>query len=38
MLHGITSEQDVFLYLRDSVLERMKLFYMFPYTSIFIGA
>ena len=38
MLHGITSEQDYFLYLRDSVSERMKLFYMFLYTSIVIGA
>ena len=34
MLHGITSEQDYFLYLRDSVSERVNIFYMFPYKSI----
>ena len=26
------------LYLRDTVSERMNIFYMFPYTSIVIGA
>ena len=38
MLHGITSEQDYCLYLRDSVSERMNIYYMFPYKSIVIGA
>ena len=37
MLHGITSEQEYCLYLRDSVSERMNIFYMFPYKSIVIG-
>ena len=37
MLHGIMSEQDNCLYLRD-VSERMNIFYMFPYKSIVIGA
>ena len=34
MLHGITSE----IVLRDSVSERMNIFYMIPYKSIVIGA
>ena len=38
MLHDIMSEQEYCLYLRDSVSERMKLFYMFPYKSTVIGA
>ena len=38
MLHGIMSEQDHCLYVRDSVSERMSIFYMFPYISIIIGA
>ena len=38
MLHGIMSEQEYCLYLRDSVSEIMKLFYMLPYNSIVIGA
>ena len=38
MLHGITSEQEYCLYLRDSVSERMNLFYMTPYKSNVIGA
>ena len=38
MLHGITSEQEYCLYLRDSVSERMNIFYMFPYKYIVIGA
>ena len=38
MLNGITSEQEYCLYLRDSVSERMKIFYMFPSKSIVIGA
>ena len=38
MLHCITSEQEHCLYLRDSVSERMYIFYMFLYKSIVIGA
>ena len=38
MLHGIMSAQEYCLYLRDSVLERMNKFYMFPYYSIVIVA
>ena len=38
MLHGIMSEQEYCIYLRDSVSERMNIFYMFPYISIVIGA
>ena len=38
MLHGIKSEQEHCLYLRDSVSERMDIFYMFPYKSFVIGA
>ena len=38
MLHDIVSEQEYCLNLRDIVLERMKLFNMFPYKSIVIGA
>ena len=38
MLHGIMSKQEYCLYLRDSVSERMSIFYMFPYKSIVIGA
>ena len=38
MLHGIMSEQDCFLYSRESVSERMNKFYMFTYKSIVIGA
>ena len=38
MLHGITSEQEYCLYLRDSVSKIMIIFYMFPYKSIVIGA
>ena len=38
MLHGIMSEQEYCLYLRDNISERMKLFYMFPYNFIVIGA
>ena len=30
MLHGIKSEQEHCLYLRDGVSERMNIFYMFP--------
>ena len=32
------SEQEYCLYLRDSISERMNMFYMFPYKSIGIGA
>ena len=32
------SEQEYCLNLKDSVPEKMNLFYMFPYKSIFIGA
>ena len=38
MLHSIMCEQEYCLYLRDSVSERMNIFYMFPYKSIVIGA
>ena len=38
MLHGIKSEQEYCLYLRDIVSERMNIFYIFPYKSIVIGA
>ena len=38
MLHGIASEQEYYLYLRDSVSERMNTFCMFPYKFIVIGA
>ena len=38
MLHGLMSEQEHCLYYRDSVSERMNIFYMFPYESIVIGA
>ena len=38
MLHGITSEQEYCLYLRESVSERMNIFYMFLYRYIVIGA
>ena len=38
MLHGITSEQEYCLYIRDSVSERMNMLNMFPYKSIVIGA
>ena len=38
MLHRIMSEKEYCLYLRDSVSERMNIFYMFLYKSIFIGA
>ena len=38
MLHGIMCEQEYCLYLRDSVSERMNIFYMCPYKSIVIGA
>ena len=38
MLHGIMSEQEYRLYLRDNVSERINIFYMFPYKSIFIDA
>ena len=38
MLHGIMCEQEYCFYLRDSVSERMNMFYMFPYKSIVIGA
>ena len=37
MLHGIMSEQDRCLYVKDSVSERMNIFYMFPLKSIVIG-
>ena len=30
MLHGIMSEQEYCLYMRDSVSERINIFYMFP--------
>ena len=33
MLHDITSEQEYCLFLRDSVSERMNIFYMFLYKS-----
>ena len=36
MLHGIMSGQEYCFYLRDSVAERMNIFYMFPYKSIVI--
>ena len=32
------SEQKYCLYVRDSVSERMNIFYMFPYKFIVIGA
>ena len=38
MLHGKISEQEYCSYLRDSVSERMNIFYIFPYKSIVIGA
>ena len=38
MLHGIISEQEYYLYLRDSVSERIIIFYTFPYKSVVIGA
>ena len=36
MLHCITSLKEYYLYLRDSVSERMNIFYMSPYKSIVI--
>ena len=38
MLHGIMSEQEYCLCLRDSVSERINIFYVCPYKSIVIGA
>ena len=38
MLHGIMSEQEYCLYLKDSVSERMNIFYIFLYKYIVIGA
>ena len=37
MLHGILSKQEYCLYVRDSVTERMHIFYMLLYKSIVIG-
>ena len=36
-VHGIPSEQEYCLYIRDGVSERMNIFYMFPNKSIAIG-
>ena len=38
MLHDIMSEQEYCLYLRDSVSERMNIFYMLLFKSFVIGA
>ena len=38
MLHGIISEQDHCLFVRDSVSLRMNIFYIFPYKCIVFGA
>ena len=38
MLHGITSEQEYCLYIKDSVSKRMNMLNMFLYKSIVIGA
>ena len=38
MEHGITSEQEFFFYLSDSISERMNIFYMFTYKAIVIAA
>ena len=38
ILQGKISEQEYCLYLRDSVSEKMIIFYMCPYKSIAIGA
>ena len=37
MLHGIMSEQEYCLYSRESVSERMNIFYLFTDKSIVIG-
>ena len=38
MLQGIMSEQEYCHYFRDSVSERINIFYMFPYNYFVIGA